>query len=525
MGDVNISFLRSRYLSVLCFVIVALAYTGDAYSAWVTTTLDSEGTVGLHSSITIDSSDKVHISYYDETNGDLKYLTNASSSWITTTVDSDGSVGEYTSIAIDSSDKVHISYHLAKGDNLTYGDLKYANNITGVFLSTTLDAGGDVGEYTSIAIDSSDKVHISYQSNKSLKYATNATGAWVTTTVDSSGFTGRDTSIAIDSSGKAHISYYDETSRYLKYATNATGVLITKTLDFDGDVGEYTSIAIDSSGKAHISYYDETNDDLKYITNAPGFWGNLTIDSTGGLYTSMAIDTSGKAHISYYDETNDDLKYATNASGVFVTTTLDSGGGVGEYTSMVIGSSERIHISYYDGTDDNLKYASTVIPDPVSQQSYSYSPIVSPVLNIDPAKAKPLGIGGLAIGRDRLTVRVSLEQFEGGMDIYGAYTVSTDPELVFLLNPDGSTFTQFTVSEINSALTSRGTPPSGAEPWKSLILFPLNEVIVNVPVSSLPSGIYTAYLLVTRTDFVIVLGNQAQSLNDYYLWSTSFVIP
>ena len=478
MGDVNISFLRSRYLSVLCFVIVALAYTGDAYSAWVTTTLDSEGTVGLHSSITIDSSDKVHISYYDETNGDLKYLTNASSSWITTTVDSDGSVGEYTSIAIDSSDKVHISYHLAKGDNLTYGDLKYANNITGVFLSTTLDAGGDVGEYTSIAIDSSDKVHISYQSNKSLKYATNATGAWVTTTVDSSGFTGRD-----------------------------------------------TSIAIDSSGKAHISYYDETNDDLKYITNAPGFWGNLTIDSTGGLYTSMAIDTSGKAHISYYDETNDDLKYATNASGVFVTTTLDSGGGVGEYTSMVIGSSERIHISYYDGTDDNLKYASTVIPDPVSQQSYSYSPIVSPVLNIDPAKAKPLGIGGLAIGRDRLTVRVSLEQFEGGMDIYGAYTVSTDPELVFLLNPDGSTFTQFTVSEINSALTSRGTPPSGAEPWKSLILFPLNEVIVNVPVSSLPSGIYTAYLLVTRTDFVIVLGNQAQSLNDYYLWSTSFVIP
>ena len=45
------------------------------------------------------------------------------------------------------------------------------------------------------------------------------------------------TSIAVDSGGKVHISYYDDTNAALKYATNTTGAWVTTTVDNSGDVG------------------------------------------------------------------------------------------------------------------------------------------------------------------------------------------------------------------------------------------------------------------------------------------------
>jgi M6 family metalloprotease-like protein len=269
------------------------------------------------------------------------------------TVDNSGEVGGYTSLSLDSSGKVYISYY---GD----GNLKYATNVSGSWATTTVDSSGNVGEYNSIAIDSSGKAYISYydRTNNNLKYATNATGSWVTTTVDSSGNVAGYISIALDSSGKAHISYFDGTNGVLKYATNVTGSWVTTTADTNGGTGGYTSIALDSSGKAHISYYVWGNGDLKYATNTPGLWVTTTVDSNSdaGQYTSIALDPSGKAYISYYDATDGDLKYATNATGSWVTTTVDSSNDVGQYASLALDSSRKAHISYYDATNGNLRY-------------------------------------------------------------------------------------------------------------------------------------------------------------------------
>ena len=44
-------------------------------------------------SIALDTAGKAHISYYDNTNDDLKYATNASGAWVTTRVDSSGDMG------------------------------------------------------------------------------------------------------------------------------------------------------------------------------------------------------------------------------------------------------------------------------------------------------------------------------------------------------------------------------------------------------------------------------------------------
>ena len=87
-----------------------------------------------------------------------------------TTVDSAGNVGEFTSIAIGDSGNPVISYH-----DGTNADLKVAActsvGCTGDVHIFTVDSTGDVGEYTSIAIEANGYPVISYyhRSNGDLK--------------------------------------------------------------------------------------------------------------------------------------------------------------------------------------------------------------------------------------------------------------------------------------------------------------------------------------------------------------------
>ena len=111
----------------------------------------------------------------------------------------------------------------------------------------------------------------------------NASGSWVTTTVDPGNVRGP-TSIALDSSDKAHVSYCDTMTLNafdLKYATNALGSWETTKVDSDGFVGEFNSIALDSLDRAHISYYDQIKLDLKYTTDSGGgICAGATVAST-----------------------------------------------------------------------------------------------------------------------------------------------------------------------------------------------------------------------------------------------------
>ena len=82
----------------------------------------------------------------------------------------------------------------------------------------TVDSDGWVGEYTSLALDSSGNPHISYSGGDDLKYAAFNGSTWTTQTVDSNGEVGWDTSLALDSNGNPSISYWDHTNYDLKYA-------------------------------------------------------------------------------------------------------------------------------------------------------------------------------------------------------------------------------------------------------------------------------------------------------------------
>jgi len=336
----------------------ALSAQACTVTSWNITLITGGGLEVFSPSIAVDSTDKEHVSYIEQIPigpgqwiNKLNYATNASGSWVADTIDSAGDGGEKPSIALDSTDNIHISFTV-----WVSGDLKYTTNASGIWLTeiidTTLDATG-----SSIAVDSADNVHISYNAYGELKYITDASGVWTSQNLYDPGYvTNATTSIALDSMGNAHISFGDFLNEDLKYFTNSSGSWVANIIDSIGWGLSHGSIAVDTEDNIHISYYDNTNGDLKYATNASGIWVTNIVDSQGdvGEYTSIAVDSVDNVHISYLDSTNEGLKYATNRSGGWQTYTIENGTGIGS-TSIAVDSTDKVHISYSKYT--SLKYA------------------------------------------------------------------------------------------------------------------------------------------------------------------------
>ncbi|WP_457668973.1 hypothetical protein [Thiolapillus sp.] len=236
-------------------------------------TVDSSGT--RYTSLVLDAGGHPVISY-NAGNFDLKLahcFNSDCSSRSLVTVDSGGSVGLFTSLALDASGHPVISYY-----DSTNGDLKLAHcndaNCAGDDESlVTVDSSGTVGAYTSLALDASGYPVISYydSTNGDLKLAhcndANCEGGDESlVTVDSDGNVGTFTSLALDASGNPVISYIDFTNYDLKlvhcndnFCTGGDELIVT--LD-SGYVREYTSLALDASGNPVISYPDYANNSL-----------------------------------------------------------------------------------------------------------------------------------------------------------------------------------------------------------------------------------------------------------------------
>ncbi|MDG1548604.1 MAG: putative Ig domain-containing protein, partial [Candidatus Poseidoniaceae archaeon] len=330
-----------------------LAYYYDG--SWTTSVIQNSATPLEYPSVGIDSNGVLHIVYLDMTNDVLRYATNLTGTWQVSDIDTtttsvlnlaSGRIPG-TDLAIDSTDNLHIVFS-TKDSSGVYHSINYTTNQGGTWTSVAISHPTRGALDPAIALDSNDKVHVSYyrDTGSDLIYATNEGGTWTRELVESTNNVGKYSSIAVDYNDVVHISYVKaDTNNDLKLASGNTGSFSISTVQDNQEV-EYTSIAADSNGDLHIVYGKASfasNYILEYITNHSGSWNKLSLSSDGANSCSISIDSNDDIHISHSDvAVNSELEYAT-ASG--------SGKGVKQHTTWEISPAlpDGLHMNWRSG--------------------------------------------------------------------------------------------------------------------------------------------------------------------------------
>ncbi|MGB6423380.1 MAG: hypothetical protein WBF05_16225 [Anaerolineales bacterium] len=331
---------------------------------------EDAGGVGKYTSIDIDPNNVLHVSFYDTERKSLNYLTwnwlpGQKHCQVVEDWDDQGKVGLYTSIAVFykptvSKYIIHISYMNEKYDQLKYAKKSFSNEWFETF--EIEDRVSGTGWFTSIAVGNDGTPHVSYYDGYkgNLKYANlDDPEHPVTMNVDAGGDVGLYTSIAYDNADQqVIISYYDATNGNLKYANaenpNDADDWHKHTLyegGEDGDVGYWTSIDLGVNERKGITYYNHTDGLLQWMYRDGDEWFRNDVNANSaadlGLSTSLVIDTDDVPHISYFEDSRDHLKYARVYSNLKYTTVVSDTIRAGAFSSIGIRNNQPL-IAFYD---------------------------------------------------------------------------------------------------------------------------------------------------------------------------------
>jgi hypothetical protein len=407
--------------------------------------------------IIVDNTNTVHVVWHDFTDGpwgtdiEIMYANYTSATgWSNATVISDGYSGVYwndggsftPAVAVDSSNTVHVVwYDYTDGPWGTDIEIMYAKQTTATgWSNVTVISDGYSGVYWNdglslnpeIIVDNTNTVHIVWYdytdgpwgTDIEIMYAnyTSAAG-WSNATVISDGYGGvywndggsYNPAVAVDNSNTVHVVWYDYTNgpwgtdAEIMYAkqTTATG-WSNATIISDGYGGVYwnngdswdAAIAINSTNGIHVVWDDlttgawGTDKEIMYAVYTTG-WSNATVISDGhnGIYWNdessndpeIVVDSNNVIHVVWEEDTNGawgtdiEIMYTefTTTTGWSLSLVISDGYG-GDYWNggysgipVIATGTTAVHVVWYDhtdglwGTDVEIMHTSILIPAPI----------------------------------------------------------------------------------------------------------------------------------------------------------------
>lgn len=257
------------------------AYAELVDGDWVVQDVKHPGHDGWDNNLALDSAGQPHTISIDPKQfggqSGLEYATFDGKVWTVEEVGSGPVAYEFgTGIALDSKDRPHVVWFDDSGK-----DLKYAVKDAGTWEISTVDSEGDVGRYPSLILDKQDNPAISYFEKLSetegyIKFARWDGSSWTSQQIDklenvSAGFFGarKTSSLALDGQDSPIVVYSDEKVIKLAWLDGDRWNLETVLNADDLPLGQQVSLSLAGDGVLHLTFADVTN------KGSPGVNGSI----------------------------------------------------------------------------------------------------------------------------------------------------------------------------------------------------------------------------------------------------------
>jgi hypothetical protein len=312
---------------------------GTAYSWTFSTRSVQAATVDTfdasYVAIALDHANGVHVVYLAPYRSYLRYAEcpatcTVPGNWDSTQVDLIGAdlYGSTTGLVIDPGGRLHTVYYSRATMQIKYATCAALCASSANWSTTAIDTSF-IAPWLSLGQDGGGRLHVSY-TNGDLRYATCSAACtsranWTLVTVDPGQVVGDFSSLAVDATGRISISYYDAVNGRSKFATCSTGCTMAANWQYGivDTYGTHGVVVTDPTNAVHVIYDDQGVVDSLRIASCTRLctdsthWRSVSIDAINVSsipYPAVVIDAVGRFHIAYFSLTRYAIEYATCAA-------------------------------------------------------------------------------------------------------------------------------------------------------------------------------------------------------------------